>query len=101
MSAVEHAQPCRGCGAPVLHVVDVDTDEPIVVDAATVDGGRIVLWSIKGNAFARRYGQPARLQPAWAEHRCPAPNLSVPPAAAVDPYEDASAAAQQHGGWRS
>jgi hypothetical protein len=106
VSAVPHAvdrlepHPCRCCGSPVLVVTDVDTDEQIVVDQAQVDGGHIVLWAIAGHAFARRYGQPARVQPAWEEHACegcpPAPRRP-----AEDPYEDQPPAVQQHGGWRS
>ena len=93
---------CPGCRALVVHVKDTDTDEPIVLDPAPVDGGRISVWSLRGHAYARRYGQAARLQPAWREHVCPSPTVLVPSARPVeDPYEDKSAAAQQHGGWRS
>ncbi|TKJ25257.1 hypothetical protein [Blastococcus sp. CCUG 61487] len=93
---------CPGCRAEVVHVEDVDTDEPIVVDPAQVDGGRITVWALHGHAYARRYGQPARLQPAWEEHVCPTPTVLTPAARPVfDPYEDTPAAAQQHGGWRS
>ncbi len=97
--------PCRGCAQLVMHVEDVDTGEAIVVDPPHVEGGRIFVWSIRGHAFARRSGQPARVQPAWEEHQCPTPTVLVPPPGASltasDPYEDKSAAEQQHGGWRS
>jgi hypothetical protein len=109
IAAVPHAverlprTACRGCAEQVLHVEDVDTGEPIVVDPTLVEGGHIVVWALKGHAFARRYGQPARVQPAWDEHVCPSPTVLVPPAAVTpqDPYEDESPAAQQHGGWRA
>lgn len=93
-------EPCRGCGADVLHIEDVDTQEPIVLDAGQVDGGHIAVYTVGDHAVARRYGQPARIQPAWSEHDCPTPTVSVP-RPAPDPYEDESPAAQQHGGWRS
>lgn len=91
---------CLGCHADVLHVRDVDTEEPVVVDPEPVDGGHIVVWALRGHAYCRRYGQPARLQPAWNEHQCPTPTVLVPRAKPLDPYEDESPAAQQHGGWR-
>lgn len=91
---------CPGCSGQVLHVVDVDTDEPIVVDAEPTDEGRILVWALKGHAYARRYGQPARVQPSWSEHECPSPTVLTPVAKPVDPYEDESPAKQQHGGWR-
>jgi len=69
----------------VILVEDVDTLEPILVEPAPADGGRIVVWALAGNAYARRYGQPARVQPAWREHVCP--SLAAP----AGPYEDVSA----------
>lgn len=89
---------CPICGAPVIPAQDLDTDEVIVADVDRVDEGRIRLWAIKEHAFARRYGTPARLQPAWREHACAVAQAKAP---AEDPYEDASPAAQQHGGWRA
>jgi hypothetical protein len=89
-------RPCLTCNAPVVRARDVDTDEVLVVDADQVDEGTVVLYALKGHAFARRYGQAARLQPAWQEHVCDGSR----PAPVPDPYEDASPAAQQHGGWR-
>lgn len=90
-------RPCLACNAPVVRARDIDTDEVLVVDADQVDDGHVSLYALKGHAFARRYGQPARVQPSWREHVCP----GSPPAPTPDPYEDATPAAQQHGGWRA
>lgn len=93
---------CPGCGAKVLLVEDVDTGEPLVLDLQPVDEGHVTVWSLKGYGVARRYGAPARWQPAHQEHDCPTPTAEM---AAVrepvpDPYEDEPPAVQQHGGWR-
>lgn len=96
--------PCRGCGVDVLHIEDLDTGEPIVLDAERVDEGNVVVYAPPSRpefSVARRYGRPARLQPAWREHDCPTPTAGTPAPRAVDPYEDESPAAQQHGGWRA
>lgn len=90
---------CLGCGAETLRILDADTDEVLVLDPERVDGGHIAVYAFEGFAVARRYGKPARIQPAWQEHDCPAgPQPTVAPP--FDPYEDEPAAAQQHGGWR-
>lgn len=95
-------QACPGCGADVMHMADVDTDEPLVIDDLEVDDGNVAVYRVKGFAVARRYGRPARIQPAWREHVCPTPTVTTPPAAKpFDPYEDEPAAVQQHGGWRA
>lgn len=95
-------RPCAGCAAGVLHIVDVDTDEPLVLDAAPVDEGTVAVYCFAGFGVARRYGRPARVQPAWVEHVCPSPTVATPPVAKpFDPYEDESPAVQQSGGWRS
>ena len=91
---------CPGCTAETSLVEDVDTHERIRIDVDRVDDGHIVVWSIKGNAFARRYGKPARIQPAWREHECPA-GVPAVTGRADDPYADLTPAAQQHGGWRA
>jgi len=99
VSEVLHRE-CPGCGAPVLLVEDVDTGEPLVVDADPVDEGHVTLWTLKGFGVARRYGAPARFQPAHREHDCPSPTAEMVARVVPDPYEDAPAAVQQHGGWR-
>lgn len=101
MKPVVVQQPCRGCGVPVLHIEDVDTGEPIVLDARPVDEGNVAVYKVAGLAVARRYGRPARIQPAWREHDCPDPTVATPAAQPMDPYEDKSPAEQQHGGWRA
>lgn len=88
---------CLACTAPVVRARDIDTGEVLVVDVAQVDEGHVSLYALKGHVYARRYGQAARLQPAWREHVCP----GSPPAPVADPYEDVPPAVQQHGGWRS
>jgi hypothetical protein len=88
-------RPCLTCNAPVVRARDIDTDEVLVVDADQVDDGHVSLYALKGHAFARRYGQPARLQPRGGAHLRRQPAAPTP-----DPYEDASPAEQQHGGWR-
>lgn len=105
MATDQHARPalrtCPGCGAVVLHIIDVDTDEPLALDADRVDEGTVAVYAVGPAAVARRYGVPARVQPAWREHDCPTPTVTTPAISApVDPYEDEPAAAQQHGGWR-
>lgn len=89
-------RPCLSCDAPVVRAKDVDTQELVVVDAEPVDDGTVRIYSLKRHAFARRYGQPGQVPPVYREHVCPGSQ----PAPVADPYEDAPAAAQQHGGWR-
>jgi len=87
---------CRGCGAPVLSVIDIETDQTYLVDVDPVDQGHVDVWIAGGRAAARRYLLPSRRQPAREPHACHA----VRPPPIPDPYADATPAQQQHGGWR-
>jgi hypothetical protein len=90
------AIPCPGCKADVLRAVDVDTGEEYLLDATPVDEGHVDVWTAGGRAAARRHGAPSRRQPAHELHAC----STVTPPSLPDPYADAPAADQQHGGWR-
>lgn len=100
MKPVVVQYPCPDCGRPVLRIEDIDTGELVCVDAEPVDEGTVAVYRVARHAFARRYGRPARVQPAWREHPCPSAS-PIRGEGFTDPYEDVSPAAQQHGGWRA
>lgn len=85
---------CTSCQAPVVMVRDIDTSELLFLDVEKVDQGHVTVFAVGHRAVCRRYGAPARRQPAWRVHSCPeqpGPRLVDD----SDPYEDVPEALQQ------